>query len=70
MPNGTRDDEPDALDRLRAAAVAVFTGLSALIVLAAIAGDPVGEGLDALVFGTLLALLGVEGLVRITRNGP
>lgn len=70
-------DDDEGLDRLRYIAILVFIGLSALIVGADILGrlfkdgtfhaDPVVAGL---VFGTLLSLLGLEGIQRLlNRDG-
>lgn len=69
-----REDD-DELDLLRKAAIVVFIILSALVVVAAIVGplfkDP-GFRVDAvvmgLVFGTLLSLLGLEGVQRLLRK--
>lgn len=63
-----RDDEPDALDTLRAVAVAVFIVLSALLVIANILGRAASDAFTGLTFGTLLALLGIEGLERLVRR--
>lgn len=62
------DDDADGLDRLRQVAVAVFIALSALLVVAQVTGRPVSDAFTGLTFGTLLALLGIEGLVRVVRN--
>lgn len=65
------DDRAD-LDLLRQAAIVVFIILSALVVIAAIVGplfrDPtfrVDAVVMGLVFGTLLSLLGLEGVQRL-----
>lgn len=67
---------PDELTDLRRWAVKVFLGLSVLVVVVDLAGrlfkdpsfrvDPVVFGL---VFGTLLALLGLEGINRALGSG-
>jgi len=62
------DDDPDALDRLRAVAAGVFIALSALVVLAITVGRAVPEVIVTLVFGTLLALLGLEATIRAVRG--
>ena len=65
-------DERDELAGLRALAIRVFIGLSALLIVGDVFGrlfrdpafraDPVVSGL---VFGTLLSLLGLEGVQRL-----
>ena len=67
-----KPDHDDELDRLRYAAIVAFIGLSVLMVGGDILGrlikdnafhaDPVVTGL---VFGTLLSLLGLEGIQRL-----
>lgn len=71
---GQRDDD-DELDRLRYVAIVVFIVLSALVVLGDILGRLFKDGtfrVDAvvmgLVFGTLLSLLGLEGVQRLLRK--
>ena len=66
------EEDDDELSSLRFLAIRVFTFLSALIVIADILGrlfrdntfhaDPTMTGL---VFGTLLSLLGLEGIQRL-----
>jgi small-conductance mechanosensitive channel len=63
------DDDDDGLDRLRQVAVGVFIALSALLAIATVVGRPVSDAFTGLTFGTLLALLGIEGLVRVVRSG-
>jgi len=70
------DPEEDELQELRFLAIRVFIGLSALIVVADLVGrlfrdstfhaDPTMTGL---VFGALLALLGLEGIQRVVNRG-
>lgn len=68
-------DDDDDLDRLRYAAIVVFIVLSAAVVVADFLGRlAAGTGVDAvvmgLVFGTLLSLLGLEGVQRLlNRDG-
>lgn len=67
-----KPDRDEDLDRLRYVAILVFIGLSVLVIGGDILGrlfkdgsfhaDPVVAGL---VFGTLLSLLGLEGIQRL-----
>lgn len=69
---GARQDDDDELDRLRYIAILVFIALSILVVGADTLGRLFKDGafrVDAvvmgLVFGTLLSLLGLEGVQRL-----
>lgn len=71
-PGRRTDDDAEELAGLRLLAIKVFLALSALLIVADVLGrlfkdasfhaDPVVLGL---VFGTLLSLLGLEGIQRI-----
>lgn len=72
MARGTRKDDDDELDLLRYVAIVVFIVLSVLVVAADVLGRLFKDGgfrVDAvvmgLVFGTLLSLLGLEGVQRL-----
>jgi positive regulator of sigma E activity len=75
-PRGRQQqDDDDELDLLRYAAIVVFIILSVLVVGADILGRLFKDGgfrVDAvvmgLVFGTLLSLLGLEGVQRLLRK--
>lgn len=67
-----RDDDDSDLSALRSVAIAVFIALSALIVVVDVLGRAFGNGalrpdpvVAGLVFGTLLSLLGLEGIQRL-----
>lgn len=69
---GTRRDDDDDLEHLRYIAIVVFLALSILVVAADVLGRLFKDGgfrVDAvvmgLVFGTLLSLLGLEGVQRL-----
>ncbi len=73
-PRGRAPEEPeeDELDRLRYVAILVFIVLSILVVVGDVLGRLFKDGtfrVDAvvmgLVFGTLLSLLGLEGVQRL-----
>lgn len=57
-----------SLARLRIVAALVFIVLSAAMVLNSIAGRPTSEVLAGSVFGTLLALLGLEALAAVVKR--
>lgn len=66
------DDDDEQLDRLRALAVKVFLALSVVVVLVDALPDPAGSVspvVMGLVFGTLLALLGLEAANRLMGGG-
>lgn len=63
MARGPDDGAP--LRRLRWWATLVFIVLSAVLVVAYVLGRPVGEAYSGLVFGTLLALLGLSSIERV-----
>lgn len=64
----SRSDDEEELGNLRKAAIGVFIALSAFLMVADVFGpndyktDPLMAGL---VFGTLLSLLGLEGIQRL-----
>ncbi len=71
-PRARKPQEDDDLDRLRYVAIIVFLALSILVVAADVLGRLLlrdGFSVDAvvmgLVFGTLLSLLGLEGIQRL-----
>lgn len=68
VPRRPADDD-DGLDRLRQVAVGVFIALSALLVVATVTGRIISDAFTGLTYGALLALLGIEGLVRVVRGG-
>lgn len=57
-----------ALGRIRSAAAVVFILLSAALVLNAIAGRPTSEVLAGSVFGTMLALIGIEAIAAVAKR--
>lgn len=59
---------PGSLARLRIIAAFVFIVLSAGLVANAIAGRPTSEVLAGSVFGTLIALLGIETLAAVVKR--
>ena len=63
-----RADDADALDGLRRIAAGVFIALSAVLTAAVVVGRPISDAFTGLVFGTLIALLGIGGLVRVVRD--
>lgn len=65
---GRSDGPGGGLARLRWVAALVFIGLSVLLVLNAVAGRPTSEVLVGSVFGTLLALLGIEALAAVVKR--
>lgn len=66
------EEDADELSRLREAAIVVFIALSTFIIIADVFAERRADGVIAgLVFGTLLSLLGLEGIQRlIDRDGP
>lgn len=69
LPDGeSGDDKPDALDRVRVFAAIVSVALFAVLVLGSVAGRPADPIVFGGVMGAMLALLGIDTLVRAVRG--
>jgi len=61
-------DAPRGLDDLRRLAIRVFLGLVVLIVVAAVAGRSISDGLAGLVVGGLITFLGLGAIASAVKK--